>query len=146
MSRHQIAQRMRRISEVREQIARSAVSAANKQVDDTQAEIEQIAAESRTSEQQLLSSEPMLSGAWLQVLAQARDTTRHQLDEAENRLLMAEQNLSERKTEHMAKAKKRFAHDEIASRLRREWKGELQKAAQKELDDVANARAGRQEG
>lgn len=140
MSRHLIAQRMRRISEVREQVARSAVSAATKQVDETQAEIEQIEAESLQNEAQLLKGERTISGAWMQVLASARDSTRQQLDEAENRLLMAEQNLSARKTEHLASAKKRFAHDEIAARMRKEWKGELQKAAQKELDDLANGR------
>lgn len=143
MSRHVIAKRMQRISEVREQMARSLVSQAHREVDETQAEIEYIEEESQTQESELLTSEPVLSGAWLQVLACARDMTRQHLDEAENRLHMAEQNLNARKTEHILKARKRFAHDEIAARTRKEWKGELAKAAQKEMDDLANSRAAR---
>lgn len=143
MSRHLIAKRMQRISEVREQKARSAVNLAHREVDETQAQIHEIEQESATQESRLLASERAISGAWLQVVASARDATRQQLDEAENRLHMAEQHLSERKTEHLVTARRRFTHDEIAARTRKEWRGELAKAAQKEMDDLANARAAR---
>jgi flagellar biosynthesis chaperone FliJ len=43
----------------------------------------------------------------------------------------------------MESARRKVAHDEMASRIYQEWRSELRKAEQKETDDVVNARVGR---
>lgn len=143
MSRLQIAQRMHRISEVRERQARSAVEAAVATVDATQAELVEIETEHLSSEERLFGGDRVISGAWIHVLASARDFTRQEMDRVERDLVSAEELLAERRSNHQESARRMVARGEVKDRVRMEWKDELRKSADKELDDLVNARSAR---
>lgn len=138
--REQITHTLKRLAEVKEQMALVDKVRADRRVEEAESEVEAVARQQREGDATLDDGLGTLTGAERQLLWSHRSQTHVQRERAERVLVRTRDHAEQAHEAHLEKAQQRQVSERIHAHVTQQARAEAERREQREQDDMAAAR------